>query len=227
VNSPSNPTGGVWSQDAMGQIVELARFYDLWLLSDEAYEKLSYDRPYRSPATYATDYGKVLTFQSCSKSYAMTGWRIGYMAGDARVVEAMSKIQGQSTSCPNSIAQMAAIAALTGDQSVVEDMKAAFQRRRELIVGGLSQVPGFRCRKPGGAFYVFPEVSNLFGKSGRNGVLASAEDMTEYLLAEANVVTVSGEGFGDPRHIRLSYAASDEDINAAVDRIAEAIDKLN
>lgn len=248
MNSPSNPTGGVWSRQAVEHTIEVARQHDLWLLSDESYEALSYDRPFESPASLAPDYEKILTFQSCSKTYAMTGWRIGYMAGLEEVVAAMSKIQGQSTTCPNSVSQMAAIAALTGDQSVVIKYKNAYKRRRGIIVEQLSQVPYLSCRNPGGALYVFLNVSGLFGKatdpsdrragssahragpSGRRAgskPLQAPRDVTEYLLDQAHVVTVGGEGFGDQEHIRLSFAVSDEDIIAAVDRIAAAVERLN
>lgn len=244
MNSPSNPTGGVWSRQAVEHAIEVARQHDLWLLSDESYEALSYDRPFESPASLAPDYEKILTFQSCSKTYAMTGWRIGYMAGPEEVVAAMTRIQGQSTTCPNSVSQMAAIAALTGDQSVVIKYKNAYKRRRGIIVEQLSQVPYLSCRNPGGALYVFLNVSGLFGKAtdpfrqlaDRAGSsahraggkpLQAPRDVTEYILNQAHVVTVGGEGFGDQEHIRLSFAVSDEDIIAAVDRIAAAVARLN
>jgi len=262
MNSPSNPTGGVWSRQAVEHTIEVARQHDLWLLSDESYEALSYDRPFESPASLAPDYEKILTFQSCSKTYAMTGWRIGYMAGPEEVVAAMTRIQGQSTTCPNSVSQMAAVAALTGDQSVVMEYKNAYKRRRGIIVEQLSQVPYLSCRNPGGALYVFLNVSGLFGKAAdsfrqladragpsarpprgaRRGGYAEARDgqdraggkplqaprdVTEYLLNQAHVVTVAGEGFGDQEHIRLSFAVSDEDIIAAVDCIAAAVARLN
>ena len=227
MNSPSNPTGGVWSEEAARQIIELARKHDLWILSDECYEALAYEAPFRSPASLIPEYEKILTFQSCSKTYAMTGWRIGYMAGPQEVVDAMTRIQGQSASCPNAISQMAAITALTGDQSVVKRFRQAFQRRRDLMVEGLSRIPGLSCRNPGGAFYVFLKVSGLFGKSTPDHHLASARDVTEYLLNEVHVATVNGEGFGDQEHIRLSYAVSDQDIEAATDRIARAVANLN
>ncbi len=252
MNSPSNPTGGVWSRQAVEHTIEVARQHDLWLLSDESYEALSYDRPFESPASLAPDYEKILTFQSCSKTYAMTGWRIGYMAGPEEVVAAMTRIQGQSTTCPNSVSQMAAVAALTGDQSVVVEYRNAYKRRRGIIVEQLSQIPYLSCRNPGGALYVFLNVSGLFGKAadssgrpprgarrggyaeardgqGRAGgrPLQAPRDVTEYLLNQAHVVTVGGEGFGDQEHIRLSFAVSDEDIIAAVDCIAAAVARLN
>jgi len=227
MNSPSNPTGGVWRREAVQQIIALARKHDLWLFADECYEALVYNGPFVSAAVIDPRYEKILTFQSCSKTYAMTGWRIGYMAGPVELVKAMSRLQGQSTSCPNSIAQMAAVAALTGDQSVVGEMKAAFDRRRKLILERLTAIPGLQCREPGGAFYVFPDVSELFGKSVDGRKLSTPEDVTEYFLTEANVVTVSGEWFGDNRSIRFSYAVSDEDIITATERITAAVARLN
>ncbi len=241
MNSPSNPTGGVWSREAVEHTIELARRHDLWLLSDESYEALSYDRPFESPAALAPDFENILTFQSCSKTYAMAGWRIGYMAGPEEVVAAMTKIQGQSTTCPNSIGQMAAIAALTGDQSMVAEYRNAYKRRRGLMVEHLSRIPYISCRNPGGALYVFLNVSGLFGQTaspsnlragrsdykGSGKPLRTPRDVTEYILNQAHVVTVSGEGFGDREHIRLSFAVSDEDIIAAVDRIGAAVANLN
>ena len=230
MNSPSNPTGGVWNREAVEHTIEVARRHDLWLLSDESYEALSYDQPFESPAALVTDYEQVLTFQSCSKTYAMTGWRIGYMAGPEDVVAAMTKIQGQSTTCPNSIGQVAAIAALRGDQSTVAEYRNAYKRRRGLMVKRLSRIPYLSCRNPGGAFYVFLNVSGLFGKAaGQPGYepLRTPRDVTEYLLNQARVATVGGEGFGDREHIRLSFAVSDEDIIAAVDRIGAAVANLN
>ena len=226
MNSPSNPTGGVWSRAAVDLIIDVARRHDLWLFSDECYEALSYDAPFESPAALAPDFEKLLTFQSCSKTYAMTGWRLGYMAGPVALVQAMSKIQGQATSCPNSISQMAAVAALTGDQAVVQERKSAFKQRRKIIMEELTKIPGISCRNPGGAFYVFLKVSDLFGRRDGDLVMQKPEDVTEYFLDHSHVVTVSGEGFGDQEHIRLSYAVSNADIMTATERIASAVAKL-
>ncbi len=227
MNSPSNPTGGVWGRAAVERIIGLARQHDLWLLSDECYEALSYDRPYETTATLDREFEKILTFQSCSKTYAMTGWRLGYMAGPVEVVDAMSKIQGQATSCPNSISQMAAVAALTGDQALVAERREAFKQRREIIVPALSEIPGVSCRNPGGAFYVFLRVRDLFGRAADGKALRNPEDVTEYLLNRVHLVSVSGGGFGDGEHIRLSYAVSDSNILAAVERIQAAVADLD
>ena len=227
MNSPSNPTGGVWSWEATVRLIEIAHQHNLWLLSDECYEAFSYDMPSYSPAALAPDYSKILTFQSCSKTFAMTGWQIGYMAGHREVVTAMSKIQGQSASCPNAISQRAAITALTGNQSIVLARKETLKQRRRLILDHLHQIPGIECRNPGGAFYVFVNVSGLFGKTANGRILLTPKDVAEYLLTQARVATVSGEGFGDQEHIRLSYAVSEKDINIASDRIASAVAHLN
>lgn len=227
INSPSNPTGGVWSREALQRVIDITRKHDLWLFSDECYESLSYDVPFITTASLAPDFEKILTFQSCSKTYAMTGWRTGYMAGPVELVNAMSKIQGQSTSSPNAIGQVAAIEALTGDQTVVGEMKEIFRKRRDIIVSGLGTIEGINCLMPGGAFYVFPDVTGLFGKQANGNVLSSPDDVTEYFLTEAHVVTVAGEGFGDHEHIRMSYSASEDNIEAAIDRIRAAVARLN
>ena len=152
INSPSNPTGGVWSDYAVLKVLEFAKRADAWVFSDECYEQLTYDKPYVSTAMLGKNYTKILTFQSCSKTYAMTGWRIGYAAGDQNVIKAMGKLQGQSTSCPNSIAQIAAIEALTGNQSRVGQMRDIFRKRRDYIVEHLNSIDGVTCDLPGGAF---------------------------------------------------------------------------
>lgn len=227
VNSPSNPTGGVWSRAAMERVIDITKKHDLWLLSDECYEALSYDRPFESPAALAPEHGKILTFQSCSKTYAMTGWRIGYMAGPEKVIEAMSRIQGQAISCPNSISQMAAIAALTGDQALLEERKTTFRNRRDIMVDKLNAIPGLSCKKPGGAFYVFLNVREIFGKTSNGMPLQTPKDVTEFLIDQVQVIGVNGEAFGDQEHIRLSYAVSEKDITAATKRIDHALACLN
>ncbi len=156
----------------------------------------------------------------------MTGWRLGYMAGPVSLVKAMTKIQSQSTSSPNSISQMAAVAALTGDQTIVAERREAFRHRRQIIVQELAQIPGLSCRNPGGAFYVFLGVGDLFGRTAAGKALRNATDVTEYFLDQARVVTVSGEGFGDQEHIRLTYAVSVADISAATSRIGSAVAQL-
>ena len=226
INSPSNPTGGVWSDEAVKKVLAIAKENDLWVFSDECYEQLTYDVKYTSTATLTDDDSKILTFQSCSKTYAMTGWRIGYTAGDSAVIKAMSKLQGQSTSCPNSIAQVAAIEALSGDQSAVTEMRDAFKIRREFIVNRLNSIEGVSCEMPGGAFYVFPEFKDYLGRSFNGEKINTSLDLSMYFLNEKAVVTVAGDSFGAPNNIRFSYAASEEELNNALDRVEDALQNL-
>ena len=223
INSPSNPTGGVWSDEAVLKVLEIAETAGVWVFSDECYEQLTYDRTYISTAMLGENTEKVLTFQSCSKTYAMTGWRIGYTAGDEKVIKAMGKLQGQSTSCPSSIAQVAAIEALIGDQSEVTIMRNVFKKRRDYIVNRLNEMNGVHCDTPGGAFYVFPDFSSYMGDD-RN--IQSSNDLSMYLLKQKAVVTVAGKAFGSDGNVRFSYAASDEDLARAMDLVEETLKEL-
>ena len=223
INSPSNPTGGVWSDEAVLRVLEIAEIAGVWVFSDECYEQLTYDRTYISTAMLGENTEKVLTFQSCSKTYAMTGWRIGYTAGDEKVIKAMGKLQGQSTSCPSSIAQVAAIEALIGDQSEVTIMRNVFKKRRDYIVTRLNEMNGVHCDTPGGAFYVFPDFSSLMGS---NKKIQSSNDLSMYLLEQKAVVTVAGKAFGSDGNVRFSYAASDEDLARAMDLVEETLKEL-
>ena len=219
INSPSNPTGGVWSDDAIKQTLDIAQKHDLWIFSDECYEQLIYDIGFKSIATFANNKDKILTFQSCSKTYAMTGWRIGYTAGHESIIKAMSKLQGQSTSCPNSIAQYAAIEALTGDQGAVSEMVNKFKRRRDFILDGFNSIDHIICNKPKGAFYAFPDISHFLSRSYQNNKIISSLDLSMLLLKEKFVVTVAGDCFGAPNNIRFSYATSRETISKMLDRV--------
>ena len=223
INSPSNPTGGVWSDEAISRTIEIAKSKSLWVFSDECYEQLTYDIPFKSTYQICPDYDRILTFQSCSKTYAMTGWRIGYTCGNKDVIKAMSKLQGQSTSCPNSIAQFAAGEALLGDQSSVQTMKSAFRIRRDLIVDRLNSMDGVSCDVPGGAFYVFPDISNLINRNVYGKIIKSALDLCLILLESKSVVSVAGNSFGADNNIRFSYATSEDIINKAMDRLEEVI----
>ena len=223
INSPSNPTGGVWSDEAVLRVLEIAEIAGVWVFSDECYEQLTYDRTYISTAMLGENTEKVLTFQSCSKTYAMTGWRIGYTAGDEKVIKAMGKLQGQSTSCPSSIAQVAAIEALIGDQSEVTIMRNIFKKRRAYIVTRLNEMNGVHCDTPGGAFDVFPDFSSYMGDD-RN--IQSSNDLSMYLLKQKAVVTVAGKAFGSDGNVRFSYAASDEDLARAMDLVEETLKEL-
>ena len=226
INSPSNPTGGVWSDEAVKRTIDIAKSNSLWVFSDECYEQLTYNIDFRSTFDLCSDYDRILTFQSCSKTYAMTGWRIGYTCGDSEVIKAMSKLQGQSTSCPNSIAQYAAAAALTGDQSSVATMKRAFHKRRDLIVDRLNNIDGVSCDTPGGAFYVFPNFKEIINRNVSGNNIKSALDLCMMLLEEKLVVSVSGESFGADDNIRFSYATSEETINDAMDRLEALLSEI-
>jgi aspartate aminotransferase len=226
INSPSNPTGGVWSDEAIKRTIDIARSKSLWVFSDECYEQLTYDQPFRSIFSVCSDYDKILTFQSCSKTYAMTGWRIGYTCGNSDVIQAMSKLQGQSTSCPNSIAQFAACEALLGDQSSVATMKEAFKKRRDIVVSRLNAIDGVTCDMPGGAFYVFPNFKEVINRNLNGNNIKSALDLCMMLLESKSVVSVSGESFGARDNIRFSYATSEAVINEAIDRLQALISEI-
>ena len=219
INSPSNPTGGVWGDEAIKRTLEIALDNDLWVFSDECYEQLVYDMEFTSIANFSENKDKILTFQSCSKTYAMTGWRIGYTAGSPDVIKAMAKLQGQSTSCPNSIAQHAAVEALIGEQNMITEMVSIFQKRRDLIIDGLNNINNIICDQPKGAFYVFPDISYFLNKTYKGQLINSANDLSMLLLNEKFIVTVSGDSFGSPNNIRFSYATSDEIIHKMIERL--------
>ena len=219
INSPSNPTGGVWSDEAIKKTLEISLKNDLWIFSDECYEQLVYDMDFISIANFSKNKDKILTFQSCSKTYAMTGWRIGYTVGEPAVIKAIGKLQSQSTSCPNSIAQYAAVEALVGNQDIISDMVNTFKVRRDLIIDGLNSIDHIICDTPKGAFYVFPDISYYLNKSYKNKIIKSAYDLSMILLEEQYIVTVSGESFGAPNNIRFSYATSEENILQLIDRL--------
>ena len=229
LNSPSNPTGGVWGKEALIRMLEIAKKHNWIVISDECYERLVYDGEFISTEKINQDYNinaTVVTCLSLSKTYAMTGWRIGYSAGPAYIIKAMAKIQGQATSCANSIGQVAGIEALSGSQECVEQMKSAFKRRRDLIVQLLNELPNVFCAIPGGAFYVFPNFEKYLGKKGNGKLLKDTFDISEYILESAKVVTVPGDGFGAPGHIRFSYATDSKTIKEGVDRVAVALKNI-
>ena len=229
INSPSNPTGGIWSNKSIIKLLKIAKKHNWVIISDECYERLVYDGTFTSTEKLNQDNdirAEVITCISLSKTYAMTGWRIGYSAGPRDIIKAMSKIQGQATSCANSIGQKASIEALLGDQSCVEDMKRAFKERRDLIVDLLNEVKGVTCRVPRGAFYVFPDFSYYLGMYSEEKLLKDTFDISEYILDCAKVVTVPGDGFGAPGHIRFSYATSTEIIKKGIGKVESALKKL-
>ena len=229
VNSPSNPTGGVWSEDALLRLLKIAKENSWVVISDECYERLVYEGEFYSTEKLNRDHqigANVVTCLSLSKTYAMTGWRIGYAAGPRDIIKSMSKIQGQSTSCANSIGQKAGIEALMGDQRCVEEMKAAFNKRRDLIVRLLNELPGVSCAMPGGAFYAFPDFSAYLDKQGSGKLLKDTFDISNYILGCAKVVTVPGDGFGAPGHIRFSYATSTDIIERGIERVRSALEQI-
>ena len=229
LNSPSNPTGGVWGKEALIRMLKIAKKHNWIVISDECYKRLVYDGEFISTEKINQDHNinaTVITCLSLSKTYSMTGWRIGYSAGPAYIIKAMAKIQGQATSCANSIGQVAGIEALSGSQECVEQMKDAFKRRRDLIVQLLNELPNVYCAIPGGAFYVFPNFEKYLGKKGNGKLLKDTFDISEYILESAKVVTVPGDGFGAPGHIRFSYATDSKTIKEGVDRVAVALKNI-
>ena len=229
LNSPSNPTGGTWSESAIIKILKLAKTNNWMVISDECYERIVYDRKFTSTEKINRLHNigaTIITCMSLSKTYAMTGWRIGYSAGPEKIIKAMSKIQGQATSCANSIGQRAGIEALSGDQKYVKKMLSLFLSRRDLIVDLLNQIRGVSCFLPGGAFYAFPDFSTYLGKRAEGTLLRDTFDISEYILKFANVVTVPGDGFGAPGHIRFSYATNKDTIKEGIKRVKSALEKI-
>jgi aspartate aminotransferase len=227
-NSPSNPTGMVYTRDEMAGLVKvLEKFPQVIIVSDEIYEHITFTGRHISLATFSSIADRVVTVNGVSKGYAMTGWRIGYMGAPLWLSKACNKLQGQFTSGVSSIAQRAALAAVTSKSDSKEKMREAFLRRRNLICSLLGEIPGLKVRVPQGAFYVMPDISNFIGRSYNGQVIKDADDLTLFLLAEARVAMVSGSAFGADSCIRISYATSDEHITEAVRRIKEALAKLN
>ena len=228
VNSPSNPTGLGFDASLLASIAETAVKHNFYIISDEIYEKLVFDGfVHKSIASLGKEVKeKTIVVNGLSKSHAMTGWRIGFAAGPKELIKAMTNIQSQSTSNPTSFAQKAAVTALRGKQDFIDIMVSAFDERRRYIVDRLNRIDGVNCLAPIGAFYVFPDVSKLYGSRWGEKTIQSSYDITEYLLEDAKVAVVPGDAFGDDRHIRLSYATSMENIQKGMDRIEGAIAKL-
>ena len=230
LNSPSNPTGAMWPRTTIERLAELAVEHDFYVVSDEIYEKITYDGNVPvSIATLNSDIKKrTIIVNGVSKTYSMTGWRIGYtVAEETAIIAAMGRIQDAVTSNPTSIAQYAAVAAITGDQAFLADWLAEFDRRRHVIVDGLNRVPDVTCLMPQGAFYVFPNVSAYFGKRTPDGkTIGNSDDFADYLLSSVQVAVVPGSGFGAGDYVRLSYATSMAAIEKGLTRIGEAVSKL-
>jgi aspartate aminotransferase len=231
LNSPNNPTGAVFSSEALAAVARLAVERTLWIVSDECYESLTFEGRHVSVASLAAEVKtRTLVVNTCSKAYAMTGWRIGYAAGPRELIRAMTDVQSQVTSNPSSVAQWAAVEALGGPQDDVAKMAREFDRRRRLIVAGLNALPGVSCTMPNGAFYAFANVSGLFGRTwtheGRTASLKGSLDVAAFLLEQAKVAVVPGLDFGSDAHVRLSYATSDALITDGLARIGAAIKTL-
>lgn len=225
--SPSNPTGSVYSGEELKSIVDvLAKHPEVVVISDEIYEHINFTGKFVSMGSFEQIADRTVIINGVSKAYAMTGWRIGYCAAPLWLSKAVTKLQGQYTSGASSIAQKAAEAAYTGSQKCVEDMRKAFERRRDLVVSLAREIPGWKVNFPQGAFYLFPEVSSYFGKSDGETTIKDAGDLALYLLDKAHVATVSGDAFSAPGYLRLSYATSDENIAEAMKRIREALGRL-
>ncbi|HHW19834.1 pyridoxal phosphate-dependent aminotransferase [Thermodesulfovibrio thiophilus] len=228
LNSPSNPTGFIYTENALKEIAEIALKHNLYIISDEIYEKLIYDNEkHISIASLSEEIKeKTIVVNGLSKAYAMTGWRIGYAAGHTEIIKTMTTIQSQSTSNPTSIAQKAAVAALRGNQNCVSEMRKEFEKRRNFLVQELNRIPGVSCKMPKGAFYVFPNISNIFGKKIDKNIINSSMDLSIYLLEKALVALVPGSAFGAEGYIRISYATSMENLSKGIDRISKALEQL-
>ena len=226
-SSPCNPTGAVFNHEELSAIVEVLKKYpQIHVISDEIYEHINYAGQYTSMAQFEEIKERVILVNGFSKAYSMTGWRLGYLAASKEIAVACDKIQGQITSGACSFNQTAAMEALDGDQEKVHFMVNKFQSRRELVLNRLKEIPDMICPQPDGAFYVFPDIRFFFGKSADGYTISDSEDMALYLLEKAHVATVGGKSFGDANCIRISFAASEEMINKAFDRIKAALSKL-
>ena len=229
LNSPSNPTGMLYDRTTLEKIAELALKHNFYIVSDEIYEKLVYDDfTHISIASFGEEVrAKTVVVNGLSKSHAMTGWRLGYAAGPADVIKAMTNIQSQSTSNPTSITQKAAVEALNGPQDFITAMRSEFDRRRTFVVNELNTIAGMSCIMPNGAFYAFPNTSKLYGARFGEKAISSSTDLSLYLLEEAKVALVPGDALGDDNYVRISYATSLEDIVKGLERIRQAIQNLS
>jgi len=227
-SSPCNPTGSVYSKEELAAFAKVFEKYpQITIISDEIYEHINFEWSHVSLASFESIKDRVVIVNGMSKGYAMTGWRIGYIAGNVELVKACEKIQGQYTSGTNSIAQKASVAALNGDLTETYKMKEAYQRRRKLVLDGLNAIKGVICNTPEGAFYAFPDISYFLGKSFEGRKINTATDLCMYLLETVHVAMVTGEAFGAPECVRISYATSDEKLVEAMKRIKRGLEQLN
>jgi aspartate aminotransferase len=226
-STPCNPTGSVYSKEELFALAQVLREYpQIVVIADEIYEHISFVGKHESLAQFPEVYDQVVTVNGVSKAWAMTGWRLGYIGAPKEIAAACSKVQGQFTSATCSITQRAAIAAMNADPSVLSEMIQAFKKRRDLVLDALNNMSGVKVNIPDGAFYVFPDISSFFGKSYQEHTIQNASDLCLYLLSEALVALVTGEAFGDPNCIRISYAASEETLTEAMRRVNVALEKL-
>ncbi|MFQ3351486.1 MAG: aspartate aminotransferase, partial [Candidatus Marivariicella framensis] len=223
-NSPNNPSGTVYTENEYRELAKvLEKYPEIYIISDEIYEHINYGEPIFSFASITEMYNRTITINGVAKAFAMTGWRIGYIGAPSWIAKACNKMQGQITSGANCIAQRAAIAALDASVSEIKYMVDEFKNRRELIIGLLKDINGFKLNKPKGAFYVFPDISSYFGKNINGVEIKNSSDFSLFLLEIAHVATVSGDAFGNPNCIRISYAASTEQIKKACSQIKESL----
>lgn len=226
--SPSNPTGSLYSRDelkAIAKVIDAAN-QDIFIISDEIYEHINFVGKHESIAQFDFIRDKVIIVNGVSKGYAMTGWRIGYIAAPKWIAKACNKIQGQMTSGASSISQMASVAALNSESSCITEMVVAFKRRRDLVIELMKDIKGLKNNVPQGAFYLFPEASYYFGKTDGNRTIENAMDLCLYILEKAHVATVPGDAFGSPNYIRFSYATSDDQLKEALKRMKKVLDEL-
>ena len=227
-STPCNPTGSVYSKDELKDLANVLQKYpSLIALSDEIYEHINFEGKHESLAQFPEIYDQVVTVNGVSKAWAMTGWRLGYIAAHRDIAAACDKVQGQFTSATCSITQKAAIAAMNADPKVLDEMIGAFKSRRKLVLDALAGIPGLISNKPGGAFYVFPNVSSFFGKSYNGRIISNSDELCMYLLEEGLVALVGGDAFGDPNCMRISYAASEKTLTEAMKRIKNALLNLH
>lgn len=225
-SSPCNPTGTVYTKEELRALADVLKANpSLIVMSDEIYEHINFVGHHYSIAQFPDVFDQIVTVNGVSKAWAMTGWRVGYIGAPKNIADACNKIQGQFTSGTCSIAQRATIAAVNADPAILKDMVAAFESRRELVLNALNAMPGVKCNRPGGAFYVFPDISSFFGKKSGEHIINTAEELCMYLL-DKGVALVSGEAFGDAHCMRISYAASEETLTEAMKRIASALAEL-
>ncbi len=226
-STPCNPSGSVYNKEELKALAEvIIQFPDIYIISDEIYEYINFIGKHESIAQFDFIYDRVITVNGMSKGFAMTGWRIGYIGAPLWISQACEKMQGQFTSGTSSISQMAALEAAKADPSVTFEMREAFKKRRDLVLGLLNEIPGLKTNTPDGAFYIFPDISSYFGKSYNMYQIKNSNDLSMFLLEEGNIALVSGDAFGDDNCIRFSYATSEKILIEAVKRIKEALAKL-